>query len=310
MYDVIIIGAGPAGLTAGLYSARAKLKTLLIEKFVDGGQIAGTNDVENYPGAPSGTTGPSLVDRMSEQAQEFGVERARENVIEVDLSSNPKIVKTEDNEYKGKTIIIATGAKPKKLEVPGEEEFSGKGISFCATCDGPFSEGIHTYVVGGGDAAVEEAIFLTKFASKVTIIHRRDSLRAAKSIQEKAFNNEKIDVIWNSRISEIKGDKFIESLVLENIETGEKKIITPDEGEARLSVFVFIGYNPNTELFENQLNLNKGYIETNEDMETEIPGVYAVGDVRIKKLRQVVTATADGAIAAVTAEKYIEKLEG
>lgn len=309
MYDVIIIGSGPAGLTAGLYASRAKLKTLIIEKLVDGGQIVGTADVENYPGAPEDTTGPSLIERMSTQAADFGAEKAYETVIEVDLDSEPKVVKTLDNEYKTKTVIIATGAKPKKIGCPGEDEFSGRGISYCATCDGPFSEGLHTYVIGGGDAAVEEAIFLTKFAKKVTIIHRRDSLRAAKSIQEKAFNNEKIDFMWNSQVVEIKGEKFIESFVVEDTVTGERKEVFPDEGQKRHSIFVFIGFNPNNELVKDKVELYMDYITTNENMETNIPGVFAAGDIRVKSLRQVVTATADGAIAAVSAEKYIETFE-
>lgn len=309
MYDVIVIGAGPAGLTAGLYASRAKLKTLIIEKLIDGGQIVGTNDVENYPGAPENTTGPSLIDRMKEQAKDFGAEKVYENVVSVDLKANPKIITTDSNEYQAKTVIIATGAKPKKLNIPGESKFAGRGISFCATCDGPFSEGIHTYVIGGGDAAVEEAMFLTKFASKVTLIHRRDKLKSAKSIQEKAFKNEKLDFIWDSQVVEILGDTKMESFKLENLKTGEITTITPDEGDKRFSIFVFIGYDPNTELFKDQLDLKYGYVFTNEDMETEIPGVFAAGDVRVKLLRQVVTATADGAIAAVQAEKFIENFE-
>lgn len=309
MYDVIVIGAGPAGLTAGLYASRAKLKTLIIEKLIDGGQIVGTNDVENYPGAPKNTTGPSLIDRMKEQAKDFGAEKVYENVVSVDLKANPKIITTDSNEYQAKTVIIATGAKPKKLNIPGESKFAGRGISFCATCDGPFSEGIHTYVIGGGDAAVEEAMFLTKFASKVTLIHRRDKLKSAKSIQEKAFKNEKLDFIWDSQVVEILGDTKMESFKLENLKTGEITTITPDEGDKRFSIFVFIGYDPNTELFKDQLDLKYGYVFTNEDMETEIPGVFAAGDVRVKLLRQVVTATADGAIAAVQAEKFIENFE-
>lgn len=308
MFDVIIIGAGPAGLSAGLYSARAKMSTLLIEKLVDGGQIVGTADIENYPGAPANSGGISLIERMTEQVKEFGVERLYADVISVDLDANPKKVVTTDGEFEAKTVIIATGAKPRKIGCEGEDKFSGRGISFCATCDGPFSEGLHSYVIGGGDAAVEEAMFLTKFAKKVTIIHRRDELKAAKSIQEKAFKNEKIDFMWNTEVIEIKGDKLISSFVTRNTETGEIKEVFPDEGDMTLSIFVFIGYLPNTDIFAEQLTLERGYIKTNENMETEIPGVYAAGDVRVKSLRQVVTATADGAIASVTAEKYIDNL--
>lgn len=309
MYDVIIIGAGPAGLSAGLYSARAKMKTLLIEKLVDGGQIVGTADIENYPGAPAESTGVSLIERMTEQVKEFGVERKYADVVSVDLKSNPKKVVTDDGEFEAHAIIIATGAKPRKIGCEGEEKFSGRGISYCATCDGPFSEGLHAYVVGGGDAAVEEAIFVAKFADKVTLVHRRDELKAAKSIQEKAFNHEKLDFLWNTEIIEVKGEKLISSIVMRNTVTGEVTEVFPEEGNITIPIFVFIGYLPNTEAFKDQLNLTPGgYIQTNEDMETEIPGVYAAGDVRVKSLRQVVTATADGAIASVTAEKYIDNL--
>lgn len=308
MYDVIIIGAGPAGLSAGLYSARAKMNTLLIEKLVDGGQIVGTADIENYPGAPANSSGVTLIERMSEQVKEFGVDRKYADVISVDLDANPKKIVTTAGEFESKAVIIATGAKPRKIGCEGEDKFSGRGISFCATCDGPFSEGLHAYVIGGGDAAVEEAMFLTKFANKVTIIHRRDELKAAKSIQEKAFKNEKLDFMWNTEVIEVKGDKLISSFVTRNTQTGETKEIFPDEGNITLSIFVFIGYLPNTDIVKDQLKLVGGYIQTNENMETEIPGVYAAGDVRVKSLRQVVTATADGAIASVTAEKYIDNL--
>lgn len=306
LYDVIIIGAGPAGLSAGLYASRAKLNTLIIEKGIDGGQIVGTDSVDNYPGAPENTTGPSLVARMVEQAKEFGVKKVMEEVIEVDLKSQPKIIKTNQNEYQAKSVIIATGASHRFIGAPGEEEFSGRGISYCATCDGPFAEGLHVYVIGGGDAAVEESLFLTKYASKVTIIHRRDEFKAAKSIVEKAKENEKIDFMFNSQVIEIKGDKFIESFIVKDTISKEEREIGLDEGQKRHSIFVFIGYIPNTGLFTDQIDIVNGYIMTNEQCETSIPGVYAVGDVRVKNVRQVVTATGDGATAAVTAEKFIE----
>ncbi len=306
LYDVIIIGAGPAGLSAGLYASRAKLNTLIIEKGIDGGQIVGTDSVDNYPGAPENTTGPSLVARMVEQAKEFGAKKVMEEVTEVDLKSQPKIIKTNQNEYQAKSVIIASGASHRFIGAPGEEEFSGRGISYCATCDGPFAEGLHVYVIGGGDAAVEESLFLTKYASKVTIIHRRDEFKAAKSIVEKAKENEKIDFMFNSQVVEIKGDKFIESFIVKDTISGEEREIGLDEGQKRHSIFVFIGYIPNTGLFTDQIDIVNGYIMTNEQCETSIPGVYAVGDVRVKNVRQVVTATGDGATAAVTAEKFIE----
>lgn len=309
IYDVIIIGSGPAGLSAGIYAARAKMDTLIIEKGISGGQIAGTADVENYPGAPLETTGPSLVARMADQAKYFGAESIMQEVVEVDLKQNPKVIKTSKEDFKAKAVIIATGANPRKIGAQGEDKFAGRGVSFCATCDGPFAEGMHAYVVGGGDSAVEEALFVAKFARKVTIIHRRDELRAAKSIQEKAFNNEKIDFMWNSQVTEVKGENFIESFVVEDTLTGEKKEVFPSDGDSRIFLFVFIGHTPNTELFEGQIEMEKSYIVTDENKKTNIDGVYAAGDVRVTPLRQVVTATGDGAIAATQAEKYIDSLE-
>lgn len=306
MYDVIIVGAGPAGLTAGLYAARSKMKTLVIEKLIDGGQIIGTDSIENYPGAPKNSSGPSLISRLSEQVKEFGAERASGEVIDIDLHSNPKKVITSDNEYLARSVIIATGATPRRIGCPGEMEYEGRGVSYCATCDAPFAEGMHAYVVGGGDSAVEEAIFTSRFASKVTIIHRRDELRAAKSIQEKAFANEKIDFMWNTEVVEIKGEKTMTSFVTENVETGERKEIFADDGNARLFLFAFIGLIPNSQMFKDKLEISsKGYIITDDEMNTNIEGVFAAGDIREKSLRQVVTATSDGAIAAISAEKYL-----
>jgi thioredoxin reductase (NADPH) len=308
IYDAIIIGAGPAGLSAGLYAARAKMKTLIIEKEKSGGQIVLTEEVANYPGSIENASGPSLVARMVQQADSFGVERVLDTIKELDVSGKIKVLKGEKNEYKAKSIIVAVGAKSRPIGCPGEKELTGKGVSYCATCDGAFFTDLEVYVVGGGDAAVEEAIYLTKFARKVTIVHRRDELRAAKSIQEKAFKNEKIHFMWNSVISELRGEGILESMVVTNTVTGEKTEIFADEEDGTFGVFVFIGYLPETKIFEGVLDMKGGYIVAGEDMKTNTPGVFAAGDCRVKTLRQVVTATADGAIAAVEAEKYINEV--
>ncbi|NLY46111.1 MAG: thioredoxin-disulfide reductase [Tissierella sp.] len=307
LYDVIIIGGGPAGLSAGLYAARSRLSTLIIEKEADGGQIATTAEVENYPGSVLNATGPTLVARMVEQALGFGAKKISDEIIEVDFSGKEKIVKGKNKEYKGKTVIIATGAVPRLIGCPGEKELTGRGVSYCATCDGPFFEGLEIFVMGGGDSAVEEAIYLSKFARKVTIIHRRDELRAAKSIQEKAFENPKIDFMWDSVITEVKGEGMLESFIVKNVKTEEEKEIFPDEEDGAFGIFVYVGHIPSTKLFENMIDMERGYIITNDDMETNVSGVYAAGDNRVKSLRQVVTAAADGAIAAVQAEKYIDE---
>lgn len=304
LYDVIIIGSGPAGLSAAIYAGRGKLKTLVIEQGTSGGQIASTAEIENYPGCEAIESGMSLISRMELQAKKFGAEFINDQVISVDLRSEKKGVFTFGADYYSKAVIIAAGANPARIGCRGEEKLVGRGISYCATCDGAFFEGLPIFVVGGGDAAVEEAIYLTNFASSVNIIHRRDELRAAKSIQEKAFNNPKISFIWNSVVKEFEGDDYLRTMTLENVKTHE---ITKISGE-QFGVFVFVGFKPSTDIFEDQLDLEKGYIRTNEEMETELPGVYAAGDCRIKSLRQVVTAVSDGAIAAVNAGKYIESL--
>lgn len=307
IYDVVIIGGGPAGLSAGLYASRARLKTLIIEKEKAGGQIVSTDEVANYPGSIESATGPSLVNRMVEQAKEFGTETKIDTIKEVELEGKIKVLKGEKEEYKAKTVIIATGAQPRKIGCPGESDFTGRGVSYCATCDAAFFEDFEVYVVGGGDSAVEEAIYLTKFARKVTIIHRRDELRAAKSIQEKAFANDKIDFMWDSVVKEIRGDGIVESMLVENVKTGEVTEVVADEEDGTFGIFVFVGLLPNTELFNGIIDMENGYILTDQDMKTNIPGVFAAGDCRVKSLRQVVTATSDGAIAAVQAEKYIEE---
>lgn len=306
IYDVIIVGAGPAGLSAALYAGRARLSTLVIEREKDGGQIVLTSEVENYPGCLEGESGPTLIDRMSEQAKHFGAEKVYDDILEVKLDGKEKVLKGKKAEYVGKSVIIATGATSRPINCPGEKEFTGKGVSYCATCDGAFFEDFEVFVVGGGDTAVEEAMYLTKFARKVSIIHRRDELRAAKSIQDKAFANPKMNFIWDSAVKEIKGDGIVNSMVLENLKTKELTEIVADEEDGTMGIFVFIGYTPKTKIFEGIIHMEKGYIVTDENMKTNIEGVYAAGDVRVKSLRQVVTAAADGAIAAVQSEKYLE----
>lgn len=306
IYDVAIIGAGPAGLASGLYGARAKMDVVILEKGATGGQIVTTDEVANYPGGIHEATGPALIARMVEQCNEFGATIMKIGVKEVNFENKIKELTLDDGSIlKAKTVIIATGAKPRKAGAPGEDELTGKGVSYCATCDADFFTDMEVYCIGGGDTAVEEAIYLTKFASKVTIVHRRDELRAAKSIREKAFKNEKIDFIWDSVVKEINGDGIVEQMILTNKKTGEDMVIDAPEEFGTFGIFIFIGFIPNTDLFTDKIDLDRGYIVTNQDMKTNIEGVFAVGDVRVKSLRQVVTATADGAIAAVQAEHYI-----
>lgn len=309
IYDVIIIGAGPAGLAAGLYSARAKMSTLILEKTKTGGQIVTTDEVANYPGSVPDATGPSLIARMVEQCDEFGAERKKDGISELSLEGDIKVLKGESGEeYKAKVVIIATGATPRKIGCPGEKELTGKGVSYCATCDADFFTDLEVFAIGGGDTAVEEAMYLTKFARKVTLVHRRDQFRAAKSIVEKAKKNEKIEYLMDSVVHEIKGDGIVESIVIKNTVTGELTEIFAPEEDGTFGVFSFVGYVPQTDLFKEVVEMDgSGYIKTDENMKTNIPGVFAAGDVRVKSLRQVVTATADGAIAAVQAEKYIEE---
>ncbi|NLY71412.1 MAG: thioredoxin-disulfide reductase [Clostridiales bacterium] len=305
IYDVVIIGGGPAGLSAGLYAGRAHLDTLIIEKAIEGGQIGQTSEIENYPGSLEGETGPSLVERMAKQARSFGAEIVYDTVDSVDLDGGIKEIKCATNIYQAKTVIIAAGAYPASLGCPGEREFTGKGVSYCATCDGAFFQGLDIYVVGGGDAAVDEALFLTKYAKKVTIIHRRDELRAAKSLQQKAFDNEKIDFMWNTVVKEFKGEGILSSIVVENVKTGEITEIKADEDDEILGAFIFIGFKPQSQIFEGKVAMKDGYIITDEDMKTDVPGVFAAGDIRFKQVRQVITAAAEGAIAAIMAEKYL-----
>lgn len=315
VYDVIVIGAGPAGLAAGLYSGRSCLDTLIIEKGQDGGQIAITDEIENYPGqrVDIEESGASLIARMTEQCKHFGCERVSDTVTEVELTGDIKRVVCKKGEYAAKVVILATGAHSRPIGCKNEAQFVGKGISFCATCDANFFEDMEVFVVGGGDSAVEEAMYLTKFARKVTIIHRRNELRAAKSIQEKAFKNEKLDFMWDSVVEEVaEGDipNMLGKMYVRNVKTDEITVVEADEDDGVFGLFGFIGLIPTTTLFEGQVEMNeRGYIITDENMHTNIPGVFAVGDMRVKFLRQVVTAAADGAIAAMQAESYLANME-
>ncbi|AQQ52657.1 thioredoxin-disulfide reductase [Planococcus lenghuensis] len=304
VFDVIIIGAGPAGLTAAVYTSRANLSTLMLERGVPGGQMVNTEEIENYPGFDH-ILGPDLSTKMYEHAQKFGAEYAYGDVSEITDEGDYKRVKAGSKEYKARAIIISSGAEYKKLGVPGEQEFSGRGVSYCAVCDGAFFKEKELVVVGGGDSAVEEGIYLTRFASKVTIVHRRDELRAQKIIQDRAFKNDKIDFIWNTTVDEIRGQEGKVSGVLLKSTEDESDRTFKAEG-----VFIYIGMLPLTKPFQSLGILNdEGYVKTNDQMETSVPGIYAAGDVREKTLRQVVTATGDGSIAAQAAQHYIEELK-
>lgn len=304
IYDVVIIGAGPAGMTAAVYASRANLATLMLERGVPGGQMANTEEVENYPGFDT-ILGPELSTKMFEHAKKFGAEYAYGDVSEVIDGKEYKTIKAGSKEYKTRAIIITTGAEYKKMGVPGENELGGRGVSYCAVCDGAFFKNKNLIVVGGGDSAVEEGMYLTRFAEKVTIVHRRDKLRAQKILQDRAFANEKIDFIWNNTVKEInEKDGKVGSVTLVNTVDGSESIVDAD------GVFIYIGMNPLTKPFESLGITNEaGYIPTNEQMETKIPGIYAAGDVRDKTLRQIVTATGDGSIAAQAVQHYVEELK-
>ncbi len=300
-YDIIIIGAGPAGLSAGIYAARGGSKTAIFEKGLVGGQIMLTTEVENYPGFENVVSGYKLIEQMQLQAEKFGVEIIEKEIMAVAMDGLCKIIETESGIYEAKAIILCTGAHPRRLKIPGEERLIGRGVSNCATCDGALYRGKIVAVIGGGDSAVEEALFLTKFASKVYIIHRRDKLRAIHTIQERAFINEKIEFIWNTIPLEILGENRIESLVLYNRIT-EQTSELPVHG-----CFIYVGILPNNQLLESRVELDEqGFVVTDEYMHTNIPGIYAAGDIRKKVLRQIVTAVSDGATAAWSAEKWIE----
>lgn len=300
-YEVIIIGGGPAGLTAGLYTARARLRTLLIEIGLFGGQMTTTELIENYPGFPQGITGTELSALMEEQAKRFGMETVSDEVLEVTLEGDWKQVKTYGGTYRSEALIVTTGTEYRKLGIPGEMELRGKGVSYCATCDGAFFKDNRIVVVGGGDSALTEALFLTKFVKELTIIHRRDALRATKIYQERALANPKIKFLWDSVVQEIKGGDTVRSVVVKNVKTGELKEFDTE------GVFLFVGLTPRTESMKGIVKMDEGgYILTNENCETSVKGIFAAGDCRKKLLRQVATAVGDGATAGFAAEKYLE----
>ncbi|MBN2460362.1 MAG: thioredoxin-disulfide reductase [Candidatus Cloacimonetes bacterium] len=301
-YDLAIIGGGPAGLSAAVYAARGGMKTIVFEKSLVGGQIVVTAEVENYPGIPENLSGFEIAERFRQHAVKFGAEIRDEEVRAVGMEGLCKIVETDKQSYRAKSLIIATGAHPRKLQVPGEAKYTGRGVSYCATCDGALYRDKIVAVVGGGDSAVEEAIFLTKFAKKVYIIHRRDQLRAVKMIQERALKNKKIEIIWDSVVQGIEGGDLVEKLFLFN---HKEQVISELQVDG---IFIYVGIIPNNELVESRVNLDgQGFILTDETMHTNVPGIYAAGDITHKALRQVITAAADGATAAFSAEKWIEE---
>ncbi|MFB7637568.1 thioredoxin-disulfide reductase [Peribacillus butanolivorans] len=304
IYDVVIIGAGPAGMTAAVYTSRANLSTLMLERGVPGGQMANTEEVENYPGFDT-ILGPELSTKMFDHAKKFGAEYAYGDVKEIIDGEEYKTIVAGSKEFKARSIIISSGAEYKKIGVPGEKELGGRGVSYCAVCDGAFFKEKELFVIGGGDSAVEEGVYLTRFASKVTIVHRREELRAQKILQDRAFANEKINFIWNHTLKQIneEGGK-VGGVTLVSTVNGEEKVIDAD------GVFIYIGMLPLTKPFEKLGILNAtGYIETNDRMETRVPGIFAAGDVREKTLRQIVTATGDGSIAAQSVQHYVEELQ-
>ena len=301
-YDVIIIGAGPAGYTAGIYCSRARHDAVIISGLLPGGQLMNTTDVENYPGFDEGIMGPDLMQIMRKQTERMGTKIIDDVVTSVDFSQNPLKVSTASTNFEAKTVIVCTGATPRKIGIDGEQTFAGKGVSYCATCDGAFFRDQELAVVGGGDSCMEEATFLTKFASKVHIIHRRDEFRASKIMQERALNNEKIIVHWNNTVLDIKGDQKVQRVILKDTKTEEETSID------LAGVFVAIGHEPNTSLFKDQLNLDEnGYIILNKNTQTSVDGVFSAGDVHDHRYRQAVTAAGYGCMAAIDVDKYLSE---
>ncbi|MBC8332056.1 MAG: thioredoxin-disulfide reductase [Anaerolineae bacterium] len=301
IHKMLIIGSGPAGLAGALYASRANLEPVIFTGMQLGGQVSTTHIVENYPGFPEGIGGPELVEAFQKQAERFGTRVEFDQVTDIDFSQRPFKVTTYSGEYYAETLLLSTGANPRHLEIPGEVEFTGRGVSYCATCDGHFFQEKNVIVVGGGDSALEEGLFLTRFAKTVTIVHRRDELRAGKLLQERAFNNPKVSFIWDSALTEIVGEGIVQSVKVKNLKTGEENEM-PTEG-----VFIFIGHIPNTELYIGKLEMDdQGYVVVDKYMQTSIPGVYAAGEVADSHFRQVITSAGMGAAAAMQAIHYLE----
>ena len=307
IYDLVIIGGGPAGISAGIYAGRAKLKTLIIEKENVGGQIKTTHELANYPGILQ-TTGSEYMETLRQQALAFNVNFKEDEVVDLSLEEDIKVIRTKKEEIQSRAVIFATGASPRKLGFKGEEEFTGRGVAYCATCDGEFFQGLDVFVIGGGYAAAEEALFLTKFAKKVRVVVRKSEFGCAKTISDKVKAHPKIEVLFNTELEEVGGDGVLQFAKFKNNQSGEVFEYKASEEDGTFGVFVFIGYKPQTALLKDKVELNEqGYVVTDENMQTNLPGVYAAGDLRPKLLRQVVTAVSDGAIAATHAEKYIEE---
>jgi thioredoxin reductase (NADPH) len=302
---VIVIGSGPAGLTAALYAARAALEPLVITGSQLGGQISITNEVENYPGFPEGTTGPELVDLMQKQAERFGARLLIDEVTEVDFTNgSPFTLKTHGETFEADSVIISVGASPSRLGVPGEEDMIGRGVSFCATCDGFFFREKDVVVVGGGDSALEEALFLTRFVNKVQVIHRRDELRAGEALKTRAFANEKVSFIWDTVVDEIVGNGKVESIKMTNVKSGDNTEMDVE------GVFIFIGHYPNSDLFTDQLEMDEqGYLVTDDKQMTSVPGVFAAGEIQDRVFRQIATSVGQGCAAAMTSERWLEEQE-
>jgi len=302
--NLIILGSGPAGLSAALYAARADLAPLVLTGMTLHGQASTTDTIENYPGFPEGVGGEELGQLFQTQAERFGAEIEMDQAVSVDLSKNPYTIETYGKKYQAESLIITTGADPKKLNVPGEKEFTGRGVSYCGTCDGWFFKDKDIVVIGGGDSALEEGLFLTRFAKSVTVIHRRDELRAGAILEKRARENPKIKFVWDTVVTEIQGDDAVKGVLLKNVKTA-KEVIHPTDG-----VFIFIGHRPNSDLFVDQLEMDRaGYLVTNKYMETSKPGIFAAGEITDPNFRQVITSAGMGAAAAIRATRYLENIE-